>query len=51
LFIFFFGRLDLTIAAGLIESVLKVGLYWAHERACFKIKWGRKKIESFNFLK
>jgi len=44
----FFGRLDLAIAAGLIESVLKVGLYWAHERAWFKILWGKKKIEPFN---
>jgi len=44
----FFGRLDLAIAAGMIESVLKVGLYWAHERAWFKIRWGRKKIEPFN---
>ena len=45
---FFFGRLDLAIAAGLIESVLKVGLYWAHERAWFKIRWGKKRIEPFN---
>ncbi len=45
---FFFGRLDLAIAAGLIETVLKVGLYWAHERAWFKIQWGKKKIEPFN---
>lgn len=45
---FFFGRLDLAIAAGLIETVLKVGLYWAHERAWFKVKWGRKRIEPFN---
>ena len=44
----FFGRLDLAIAAGLLESVLKVGLYWAHERAWFKIRWGQKKIEPFN---
>lgn len=44
----FFGRLDLAIAAGLIETVLKVGLYWAHERAWFKVRWGRKKIEPFN---
>jgi len=29
---FFFGRLDLAIAAGLIETILKVALYWAHER-------------------
>jgi len=45
---FFFDRLDLAIAAGMIETLLKVGLYWAHERAWFKIRWGRKKIEPFN---
>ncbi len=45
---FFFGRLDLAIAAGLIETVLKVALYWAHERAWMKIRWGKKKIEPFN---
>lgn len=44
----FFGRLDLAIAAGMIETVLKVALYWAHERAWFKVNWGRKKIEPFN---
>ncbi len=44
----FFGRLDLAIAAGMIETVLKVGLYWAHERAWFKIHWGKKRIEPFN---
>ena len=45
---FFFDRLDLAIAAGMIETVLKVGLYWIHERAWFKVRWGRKKIEPFN---
>ncbi len=45
---FFFGRLDLAIAAGIIETVLKVGLYWAHERVWQKIRWGKKKIEPFN---
>jgi len=25
----FFGRLDLAIAAGMLETVLKVALYWA----------------------
>ena len=44
----FFGRLDLAIAAGMIETVLKVGLYWIHERAWFKIHWGKKRIEPFN---
>jgi len=44
----FFGRLDLAVAAGLIETILKVGLYWAHERAWFKIQWGKRRIEPFN---
>jgi len=44
----FFGRLDLAIAAGFIESILKVLLYWMHERFWVKIRWGRKKIEPFN---
>lgn len=45
---FFFNRLDLAIAAGLIETVLKVGLYWGHERAWHKVRWGKQKIEPFN---
>lgn len=44
----FFGRMDLAIAAGLIETVLKVALYWGHERAWMKITWGKKRIEPFN---
>ena len=45
---FFFGRLDLAIAAGMIETLLKVGLYWGHERLWHKIRWGKQKIEPFN---
>ena len=45
---FFFGRLDLAIAAGFIETILKIVLYWAHERVWMKIRWGKKKIEPFN---
>lgn len=44
----FFGRLDLAIAAGLIETVSKVFLYYAHEKIWQRIRWGRKKIEPFN---
>lgn len=44
----FFGRLDLAIATGLLESVLKIGLYWAHERAWYKVRWGMNRIEPFN---
>ena len=35
----FFGRLDLAIAAGIVESILKVLLYWMHERIWIKVKW------------
>jgi len=44
----FFGRLDLAIAAGLLETVLKVGLYWGHERLWHKVRWGKERIEPFN---
>jgi len=44
----FFDRLDLAIMAGLIETILKVGLYWAHERVWFRVRWGMKSIEPFN---
>ena len=45
---FFFGRLDLAVAAGVIETVLKIVLYWAHEKVWHRIRWGRKRIEPFN---
>jgi len=44
----FFARLDLALAAGALEWVSKIALYWAHERAWMNIKWGRKRIEPFN---
>ncbi|OIP54170.1 MAG: adenylyl-sulfate kinase [Helicobacteraceae bacterium CG2_30_36_10] len=44
----FFGRLDLALAAGIIETFAKVALYWAHERAWVKVRWGRKRIDPFN---
>ncbi len=45
---FFFGRLDLAIAAGMIETVLKIGLFWGHERIWHKVRWGQKKIDPFS---
>jgi adenylylsulfate kinase len=44
----FFGRLDLAIAAGAIETISKIALYWFHERLWVNIRWGRKRIEPFN---
>lgn len=44
----FFGRLDLAIAAGVVETVSKVFLYYLHERIWQRIRWGKKQIEPFN---
>jgi len=44
----FFGRLDLAVAAGVLESVAKVMLFWLHERVWQRIKFGKKRIEPFN---
>lgn len=43
----FFGRLDLAIAAGIFESISKILIYFVHERAWTKIKFGKKRIEPF----
>ena len=44
----FFGRLDLAVAAGVIETGVKIALYWGHEKVWQKVRWGRKRIEPFN---
>lgn len=44
----FFGKLDLAIAAGVVETISKIALFWFHERLWLKIKWGKKKIIPFN---
>lgn len=44
----FFGRLDLAIAAGIIETVSKVFLYYVHEKIWQRVLWGKKQIEPFN---
>lgn len=44
----FFGRLDLAIATGVIETIAKILFYFIHERVWHKIKFGKKKIEPFN---
>ncbi|AEA33038.1 adenylyl-sulfate kinase [Hippea maritima] len=43
----FFGRLDLAIAAGVVESITKIAIYFVHERIWSNIKYGKKKIEPF----
>ena len=44
----FFGRLDLAIAAGIIETISKVALYYVHEKVWQRVRWGKKQIEPFN---
>ncbi|WP_024787491.1 MULTISPECIES: adenylyl-sulfate kinase [unclassified Lebetimonas] len=44
----FFGNVELAVATGLLETIAKVGLYWGHEKAWQRIRWGRKRIEPFN---
>ena len=35
------GTLELAFSIGLVELVTKMGLYFFHERAWSKIKWGK----------
>ncbi|RKZ84873.1 MAG: adenylyl-sulfate kinase [Gammaproteobacteria bacterium] len=44
----FFGRLDLAIAAGVLETFAKIFLYFFHERIWQRIKFGRQRIDPFN---
>lgn len=44
----FFRRLDLAVLAGVLETVAKILLYFIHERAWNKIKFGKERIEPFN---
>lgn len=44
----FFRRLDLAIAAGIVETASKVFLFYLHEKIWQRIRWGKKKIEPFN---
>lgn len=46
----FFGNIELAIAAGFLETILKIILYWWHEKIWDKLKLGKKKIEPFNIV-
>lgn len=34
------GDPRLGVSIGLLDSVVKVGLYYAHERAWYRVRWG-----------
>jgi len=38
---FLTGRLDLSVTVGFLEVLLKMILYYSHERAWNKIRWGK----------
>ena len=40
---FWTGDYKKALAIGATEVVTKIGLFWLHERAWFKIKWGQPK--------
>ena len=43
----FFRRLDLAATVGGLEVVIKMLIYFIHERVWNKIKFGRREIPSF----
>ncbi len=42
-----FKRIDLAIAAGIIESISKIFIYFIHERIWEKVNFGRKRVTPF----
>ncbi len=36
------GEVSMALVAGASDSLIKIGLYWAHERAWQQIWWGRE---------
>jgi len=43
----FFGRLDLAATVGILETLIKIFLYYIHDRAWSKIPFGIKKVKPF----
>ena len=37
---FFFGQIDKAIGVGLVEFVIKMIIYYGHERAWARVSWG-----------
>lgn len=42
----FFGRLDVAAVIGVLEIVLKLALYYIHERVWDRVSWGKITVES-----
>lgn len=39
---FISGEISMALVAGAIDSLVKVGLFWGHERLWQTVTWGRK---------
>lgn len=36
------GEVSMALVAGLSDSLVKIGLFWGHERLWQTVRWGRK---------
>ena len=39
----FTGRFDLAVEIGVVDSLIKLGVYYSHERLWIRVKFGRLK--------
>lgn len=39
---FISGEISMALVAGAVDSIVKVGLFWGHERLWQTVNWGRK---------
>ncbi|MEX0829374.1 MAG: DUF2061 domain-containing protein [Nitrospirales bacterium] len=39
---FISGEVAMALFAGLSDSLVKIGLFWGHERLWQRVEWGRK---------
>ena len=44
------GKLTLSLGVGLVEAVIKMLVYYLHERGWDKVGWGRKKEPCVSIL-
>ena len=44
------GRLELTLIVGGLDVVIKMVLYYFHERTWNKIYWGKSRVKPFALL-
>ena len=40
-------KLELSLQIGMVDTVIKIGVFYAHERVWEKIRFGRKKFPEY----